>query len=135
MAFWLTVAAGIYTIETGRRFRAYYEAEWAADVQWLISYPNRCIASPVASLEAVVEAFLDDAIDLETAATAIGLNPDQVQAVINGTSTVTNKLRSLSSLAGIAWRHTRGKGKHMPNGEIRAALAPFLAAEVLAQLS
>lgn len=134
LAFWLAVAAGLLTVQAGRRFRAYYEAEWAADVQWLIDYPDRCITTPVETVEAVVEAFLDDTLDLETAATAIGLNPDHVQTVINGSGTATKKLRGLASLAGIPWRNARGKGKHMSNANIRSAMAPFLAAEVLAQL-
>jgi len=51
-----------------------------------------------------------------------------VQAVIGGSGTSTNKLRSLASLVGIAWRHTSGKNKHMRNGEICAG-------DLLTQLS
>jgi len=35
VTFWLAVLVGLYSIKAGRQFRAYYEAEWAADVeQW-----------------------------------------------------------------------------------------------------
>jgi len=59
---------------------------------------------------------------------AIGINPNPEQAVIGGSGTSTNKLRSLASLVGIAWRHTSSKNKHVRNGEIRAG-------DLLTQLS
>ncbi|MGB6014085.1 MAG: hypothetical protein WBG32_05095, partial [Nodosilinea sp.] len=79
-----------------------------------------------------VVAFLDNALALDAAAT---IHPDQVQTVIGGSGTLTNKLRALASLANIQWRHSRGKGKHMSNSDIRSALAPLIAPDLLAQLS
>ncbi len=66
---------------------------------------------------------------------AIGINPNPVQAIIGGSGSSTNKLRHLVSFVGIAWRHARGNNQPMRNAEIRAALAPFIAGDVLAQLS
>jgi hypothetical protein len=68
-------------------------------------------------------------VALDAAAT---IHPDQVQAIVNSTGTSTNKLRALANLP---WRHSRGKGKHMSNSDIRSALASVLPAGLLAQLS
>ncbi|MGB3310479.1 MAG: hypothetical protein WA939_13500, partial [Nodosilinea sp.] len=65
----------------------------------------------------------------------IAIHPDQVQTVLNSTGTATNKLRTLANLVNLQWRHSRGKGKHMSNSDIRSALASVLPADLLAQLS
>ncbi|NJK72075.1 MAG: hypothetical protein HC926_01295 [Synechococcaceae cyanobacterium SM2_3_60] len=134
------------TLQAGKAARRYYEAEWATEVGALALRIDRALAPldggatlpqadelPQASpCTPAPDRIVDPAVALDAAAT---IHPDQVQSVINGTSTVTNKLRSLASLADITWRHARGKGKHMSNSDIRTALTPFVAAELLAQLS
>lgn len=137
---WLAFLAYLYTLQAGRAARRFYDAEWATEVGTLALRIDR-------ALDPVDGVVLNDAIALDTAAALLNLpsadpsvemaiiNPNQVQAIIGGSGTLTNKLRSLASLVGIAWRHARGKNKHMRNGEIRAALAPFFAGDLLAHLS
>ncbi len=146
IAGWLAYIACLLTLQGGKAARRYYEAEWATEVGALALRIDRAL-TPLdggATLPQADELPQDSpctpapdrvvapAVALDAAAT---IHPDKVQSVINGTSTVTNKLRSLASLADIAWRHARGKGKHMSNSDIRTALTPFVAAELLAQLS
>ena len=148
VAGWLAFLACLYTLQAGKAARRYYEAECAAEVNALALRIDRALAplnggatlpqadalpqdSPSNPAPEVVVAFLDDAI----ATTSTAINPNQVQAVINSTGTLTNKLRALASLANLQWRHTRGHKKHMRNGDIRTALAPVLPADLLALLS
>jgi hypothetical protein len=152
---WLAFLACIYTLQAGRAARRFYEAEWAAEAAAIARRINRAldpVDGGVAFLDHALAKPLHWRIALDTAAAllncprnrppvelsvsmAIGINPNPVQAVISGSGTSTNKLRSLASLVGIAWRHTSGKNKHMRNGEIRVALAPFIASDLLVQLS
>lgn len=154
VAGWLAFLACLYTHQGGKAARRYYEAEWAAEANALALRIDRALApldggatlpqadalpqdSPSNPAPDRVVASLDNAIDLDTAAvtTSTAINPDQVQAILNSTGTLTNKLRALASLANLQWRHSRGHKKRMRNGDIRSALAPVLPADLLAQLS
>ena len=149
VAGWLAFLACLYTLHAGRAARRVYTAEWATEANALAHRIDRALAPldrgatlPLAderhqdSLSNPapdrVVAFSNHAVALDAAAT---IHPDQVQAVINGSGTLTNKLHALASLTNIQWRHSRGKGKHMRNSDIRSALTPFVASELLAQLS
>jgi hypothetical protein len=152
VAGWLAFLACLYTLHAGRAARRFYEAQWATDANALAHRIDRSLL-PLdggAALPQVDErhqdshtnpapdrvvAFLDDAVALDSTAAAATIHPDQVQAVIGGSGTLTNKLRALASLANIQWRHSRGHKKHMRNGDLRAALAPLIAPDLLAQLS
>jgi hypothetical protein len=149
IAGWLAFLACLYTLQAGKAARRFYEAEWATEANALALRIDRSLlpldggtALPQADERHQdshtnpapdrVVAFLDNALALDAAAT---IHPDQVQTVIGGSGTLTNKLRALASLANIQWRHSRGKGKHMSNSDIRSALASVLPADLLAQLS
>ncbi|MDB9529672.1 hypothetical protein PN498_27035 [Oscillatoria sp. CS-180] len=116
-------AAGLYTIIAGRKFRAYYEAEWAADVERFLSYPDRCLTKEAASepvaatTEPVTELIATDA---EAAQAAI---PDAVQAILNSNVKTTQKLRAIATHFDIRWRNAHGEGRHLLNAEIRDALS------------
>jgi hypothetical protein len=162
VAGWLAFLTCLYSLQAGKAARRYYEAEWATEANALALCIDRALApldggdtltqadallqdSSCNSAPDHVVAFLDHAlakplhwrivIDTAAATTATAIHPDQVQAVINSTGTLTNKLRTLATLANLQWRHTRGHKKHMRNSDIRAALAPVLPADLLAQLS
>lgn len=149
VAGWLAFLACLYTLQAGKAARRFYEAEWATEANALALRIDRSLlpldggaALPQAderhqdSLSNPapdrVVAFSDHAVALDAAVT---IHLDQVQTVIGGSGTLTNKLRALASLANIQWRHSRGKGKHMSNSDIRSALAPLIAPDLLAQLS
>jgi hypothetical protein len=157
VAGWLAFLACLYTLQAGKAARRFYEAEWAAEANALALRIDNALAKPlhwrIAPLDGGaalpqaderhqdshtnpapdrVVAFSDHAVALDTAAT---IHPDQVQAVIGGSGTLTNKLRALAALANIQWRHSRGKGKHMSNSDIRSALASVIPADLFAQLS
>jgi hypothetical protein len=157
VAGWLAFLACLYTLQAGKAARRFYEAEWAAEANALAQHIDRALAplnggatlpqadalpqdSPSNPAPDRAVAFLDSAlakplhwrIALDS---ADAIHPDQVQAVLNSTGTLTNKLRALASLANLQWRHTRGHKKHMRNSDIRAALATVLPADLLAQLS
>ncbi|MEA5451951.1 hypothetical protein VB780_25465 [Leptolyngbya sp. CCNP1308] len=158
IAGWLAFLACLYTLQAGKATRRFYEAEWAAEANALAlridnaiaplhggaalpqadALPQDSLSNPapevvVASLDNASAKPLHGRIAIPTAATLLDLpatiHPDQVQAVINSTGTLTNKLHALASLANLQWRHTKG------HKDIRAALAPFLPADLLAQLS
>ncbi len=149
IAGWLAFLACLYTLQAGKAARRFYEAEWATEANALALRIDRALA-PADGGAALpqaderhqdsltnpapdrVVAFSNHAVALDAAAT---IHPDQVQAIIGDSGTLTNKLRALASLANIQWRHSRGKGKHMRNSDIRSALTPFVASELLAQLS
>ncbi|MEM6838480.1 MAG: hypothetical protein AAF609_16685 [Cyanobacteria bacterium P01_C01_bin.120] len=113
VTFWLAVLASLYAIKTGRAFRRYYEAEWAADVQRFLSYPDCCIAVAESASEPV-------AATTEAVQPAI---PDAVQAILNGNVKTTKKLRSIATHFDIRWRNAHGEGRHLLNAEIRDALS------------
>jgi hypothetical protein len=120
-------ASGLYTIIAGHAFRRYYEAEWSADVQRFLSYPDRCID----------EGVTDETEALEIATTtpveaSVDIIPEAVQTILDSDCKMTKKLREIASYYGISWRNARGKGKHLRNGDIRALLSPYSA--VLAAL-
>ena len=117
-------AAGLCTIIAGRKFRAYYEAEWAADVERFLSYPDRCLAEEAA--ETVAEPTVADA---ESAQTEI---PAAVQTILESNVKMTKKLRAIATYFDIPWRNARGEGKHMLNAGIKAALSDH--AEILEAL-
>ncbi len=146
---WLAFLACLYTLQAGKAARHFYEAEWAAEAYALALRIDRVLVpldggatltqadalpqdSPSNHAPDRVVAFLDYAITIPTTTT---IHPDQVQAILNSTGTLTNKLRALATLANLQWRHTRGHKKHMRNSDIRSALAPVLPADLLAQLS
>ena len=149
VAGWLAFLACLYTLQAGKAARRFYEAQWATEANALALRIDRSLL-PLdggAALPQVDErhqdshtnpapdrvvAFSDHAVALDAAVT---IHLDQVQTVIGDSGTLTNKLRALASLANIQWRHSRGKGKHMRNNDIRSALTPFVASELLAQLS
>ena len=146
IAGWLAFLACLYTLQAGKAARRFYEAEWATEAYAMALRIDRSLlpldggaALPQADerhqdshTNPAPDRIVDHAVALDAAAT---IHPNQVQAVINGSGTLTNKLRALATLANLQWRHTRGHKKHMRNGDIRAALAPFLPADLLAQLS
>jgi hypothetical protein len=149
VAGWLAFLACLYTLQAGKAARRVYEAEWATEANALALRIDRSLLpldggaalpqaderhqdSPSNPAPDRVVTFLDNAVALDAAAT---IHPDQVQTVIGGSGTLTNKLRGKGSLANIQWRHSRGHKKHMRNSDIRAALAPVLPADLLAQLS
>ena len=152
VAGWLAFLACLYTLQAGKAARRFYEAEWATEAYALALRIDRSLlpldggaALPQADERHQdshtnlapdrVVAFLDNALALDSTTAAATIHPDQVQAVIGGSGTLTNKLRALASLANIQWRHSRGHKKHMRNGDLRAALAPLIAPDLLAQLS
>ncbi|MBE9110527.1 hypothetical protein IQ273_13990 [Nodosilinea sp. LEGE 07298] len=117
VAGWLAFLACLYTLHAGRAARRVYEAEWATEANALARRIDRSLlpldggaALPQAderhqdSLSNPapdrVVAFSNHAVALDAAAT---IHPDQVQAVLNSTSTATNKLRALANLQ---WRHS-----------------------------
>jgi hypothetical protein len=149
VAGWLAFLTCLYTLQAGKAARHFYEAEWAAEAYALALRIDRVLVpldggatltqadalpqdSPSNPAPDRVVAFLDYAITIPTTTT---IHPDQVQAILNSTGTLTNKLRALATLANLQWRHTRGHKKHMRNSDIRSALAPVLPADLLAQLS
>lgn len=74
------------------------------------------------------------AVDTETTISAQPTAlPDALQSIVNSDSTMTTKLRKLATHYNLTWRNTRGKGKHMKNADLKAALQD-LCPEVLAVL-
>jgi hypothetical protein len=102
----------LYTIIAGRKFRAYYEAEWAVDVERFLSYPDRCLTDAESASEPVAEA--DQAQPVIPAA---------VQTILDSNVKTTKKLRSIAAHFDIRWRDAHGKGRHLLNAEIKAALS------------
>ena len=151
IAGWLAFLACLYPLQPGTAARRFYEAEWATEAYALALRIDNAIApldggAALPQADALPQDSLsnpapDRVVDFSDHALAkplhgrIAIHPDQVQAVIGGSGTLTNKLRALASLANIQWRHSRGKGKHMSNSDIRSALASVLPADLLAQLS
>ncbi len=151
IAGWLAFLACLYTLQAGKAARRFYEAEWATEANALALRIDRSLL-PLYSGTALpqanerhqdshtnpapdrVVAFADHAL-AKPLHGRIAIHPDQVQTVLNSTGTATNKLRTLANLVNLQWRHSRGKGKHMRNSDIRSALTPFVASELLAQLS
>ncbi len=143
---WLAYLACLLTLQAGKAARRYYEAEWATEVGALALRIDRALTPldggatlpqadelpQVSPCTPAPDRVVDPAVALDAAAT---IHPDQVQAVLNSTGTSTNKLRALANLINLPWRHSRGKGKHMSNSDIRSALAPLIAPDLLAQLS
>ncbi|MEM8715546.1 MAG: hypothetical protein AAGE92_07165 [Cyanobacteria bacterium P01_G01_bin.4] len=161
LAFWLTLLAGACTIQAGRAFRRYYEAEWAnaEDIQWLIKQyqtwkaapaesvpdlgadlePESLTAeidqvlskpAPVASVaQAIAEPVLVLSVPAESEAepAEVGLLTqsitEQEQAIVDASSSTTNKLRQLARLHGIPRK--AGK-KYRRNPDLRAALQPLI---------
>ncbi len=151
IAGWLAFLACLYTLQAGKAARRFYEAEWAAEANTLALRIDRSLlpldggtALPQADERHQdshtnpapdrVVAFADHAL-AKPLHGRIAIHPDQVQTVLNSTGTATNKLRTLANLVNLQWRHSRGKGKHMSNSDIRSALASVLPADLLAQLS
>lgn len=149
VAGWLAFLACLYTLQAGKAARRFYEAEWATEAYALALRIDRSLlplnggaALPQADERHQdshtnpapdrVVAFSDHAV-AKPLHGRIAIYPDQVQTVLN--STATNKLRTLANLVNLQWRHSRGKGKHMSNSDIRSALASVLPADLLAQLS
>lgn len=116
-------AAGLYTIIAGRKFRAYYEAEWAADVQRFLSYPDRCLTEEASAPVA------DTTVDAEEAQAI----PADVQIILDSSVKATKKLRAIATHFNIRWRNAHGEGKHLRNDDIKAALSDH--PEILAALS
>lgn len=98
-------AAGLYTIIAGRKFRAYYEAEWAADAEMTVA----------------------DAEEIQPAI------PAAVQTILGSSWKTTKKLRAIATHFNIRWRNAHGEGKHLRNDDIKAALSDH--PEILAALS
>lgn len=118
-------AAGFYTMIAARKFRAYYEAEWAADVERFLSYPDRCLTEEAAS-EPIAEVTINaDAVQ--------PMMPAAVQTILDSNWKTTKKLRAIATHFNIHWRNARGEGKHMLNTDIKAALSDY--PEILAALS
>jgi hypothetical protein len=115
-------AAGLYAIIAGRKFRNYYEAEWAADVERFLSYPDRCI-------EQVSETMAAATAETEEAQPTI---PAAVQTILDSNAKTTKKLRAIATHFGICWRNAHGEGKHLRNDEIKAVLSDH--PEILAAL-
>jgi len=113
-------AAGLYAIIAGRKFRAYYEAEWAADVQQFI-HRNGGLADAESASEPVAEA--------NEAQPEI---PAAVQTILDSSCKTTKKLRAIATHFNIRWRNAHGEGKHMLNTDIKAALSDH--PEILAAL-
>ncbi|MEA5451917.1 hypothetical protein VB780_25295 [Leptolyngbya sp. CCNP1308] len=151
IAGWLAFLACLYTLQAGKAARRFYEAEWATEAYALALRIDRSLlpldggaALPQADERHPdshtnpapdrVVAFSDHAL-AKPLHGRIAIHPDQVQTVLNSTGTATNKLRTLANLVNLQWRHSRGKGKHMSNSDIRSALASVLPADLLAQLS
>jgi len=118
-------AAGLYTIIAGRKFRAYYEAEWAADVQRFLSYPDRCLTEEASAPVAETTEMTADTDE----APAI---PAAVQTILDSSCKTTKKLRAIATHFGIRWRNAYGEGKHLRNDDIKAALSDH--PEILASL-
>jgi hypothetical protein len=112
----LLYAAGLYTVIAGRKCRAYYEAEWAADVERFLTYPDRCLVDVDAAGEPVDSATTGT----ETVQPAM---PATVQAILESNAKTTEKLRAIATHFDIPWRNARGEGKHMLNTDIKAALS------------
>lgn len=126
LAFWLTVLAGVYTIEAGRKFRAYYEAEWSRDVNrlvdWIATYPDRCIDegttdSPAEVLEIATPAKIEASVDADD------VIPEVIQSILDSDCKMTKKLRAIATHFDIKWRNARGEGKHLLNADIKTALS------------
>jgi len=128
-------AAGLCTIIAGRKFRAYYEAEWAADVgqwtqsacRWLImaglyaaiaGYEFRAYCD--AKLATATEAEATVEVSTDTAQHEI---PAAVQAILESNVKTTKKLRAIATYFDIPWRNAHGEGRHLRNDEIRSALS------------
>jgi hypothetical protein len=120
-------AAGLYTLIAGRACRRYYKAEWAADVQQLLTYPDRCLADAESAVEPAAELIVTDA---EAAQPAI---PVAVQAILDSNVKTTKKLRAIATHFDIRWRNAHGKGRHLINNEIKTALSEY--PEILAALA
>ena len=118
-------AAGLCTIIAGRKFRAYYEAEWAADAQRFLTYPERCLteaaaSEPVAATTKPATELVATDAEAEAAQAAI---PDAVQAILNSNVKTTQKLRAIATHFDIRWCNAHGEGRHLLNAEIRDALS------------
>ena len=100
-------AAGLCTVTAGRKFRAYYDAEWATDVERFLSYPDRCLAEKLT-------ADIASAGPEETQPVI----PAAVQTILGSNWKTTKKLRTIATHYGIRWRNARGEGRHMLNPEI-----------------
>jgi hypothetical protein len=133
VAGWLAFLTCLYTLQAGKAARRYYEAEWATETNALAQRIDRALDPADGGATLPQASALPQDSPSNPAPDTI--NPDQMQAVLNSTGTLTNKLRALASLTNLQWRHTRGHKKHMRNGDIRSALAPVLPADLLAQLS
>jgi len=118
-------AAGLYTIIAGRKFRAYYEIEWAADVERFLSYPDRCLADAESASEPVAATTADT----DEAQPTI---PAAVQTILNSNVKTTKKLRAIATHFDIRWRNAHGEGQHLRNAEIKSALSSY--PEILAAL-
>jgi hypothetical protein len=103
-------AAGLYTIIAGRKFRAYYEAEWA---------------TAESTSESVAEPTVTDTDETQAI-------PAAVQTILDSNWKTTKKMRAIATHFNIHWRNARGEGKHMLNAEIKAALSDH--PEILAVL-
>jgi hypothetical protein len=120
-------AAGLYSIIAGRKFRAYYEAEWAADVERFLTYPERCLTVAESASEPVAETS-ETTADADKAQAI----PAAVQQILDSNVKTTKKLRAIATHFNIRWRNARGEGKHMLNTDIKAALSDH--PEILAAL-
>ncbi len=178
---WLAVLAVFSTLQLGKAFRRYYEAEWSRDVSRFVDWIEATLygyltsdcaleteeptADPsittetetatatlqtetsvaetsVAATEALVTVTEDTtpaatdlaAVDTEATASAQPTAlPDALQSIIDSDGTMTTKLRKIASYYNVPWRNTRGKGKHMKNADLKAALQD-LCPEVLRTL-
>ncbi|MEL7314619.1 MAG: hypothetical protein AAFN08_06670 [Cyanobacteria bacterium J06559_3] len=131
-------------------------------IQWVITYPDRCLESECtptdesptpdttttdtatvalqteasvtvednATPEATDLAVVDTETTISAQPTAL---PDALQSIIDSDGTATTKLRKLATHYNVPWRNTRGKGKHMKNADLKAALQD-LCPKVLAAL-
>ena len=111
VAGWLAFLACLYTLQAGRAARRFYEAEWATEANALALRIDRALA-PLdggATLpqddERHQDSLSNPAPDRVVAFSdhAVAIHPDQVQTILNSTSTATNKLRALANLQ---WRHS-----------------------------
>lgn len=141
LAFWFSILAGLYTIQAGRQFRAYYQTEWADTVNWILTYPDRCLETEdlsvtpvvlddVATVEATVQVGQTEALALVPVVTEVIVSetainsdiPEAIQAILDSDRTKTAKLRAIATHFDIRWRNARGQGRHMLNAEIQTAL-------------
>lgn len=128
LAFWFTVLAVLYTVKAGRGFRAYYEAEWAKDVNrlsdWVLTYPDRCLKFEIEEPRTTGVALTRVATPTE-AADIEAVIPQEVQLILESDCTKTIKLRKIASFYKIPWRGVREDGKHLRNKDIQAALSDY----------